>query len=64
MVSYHISAPKKFGSVWVCEISEYHGGKTVRKSTVKLSDVARFIKAVFHGVMHEDIRKLEEYYES
>jgi len=64
MVSYYISTPRKQGSDWVCEISEYHGGSTTRKTTVRLSDVVKFISKVFHGILHDDIKKLEEYYES
>lgn len=56
MVSYHISAPMKEGKTYVVEIKEYHGRSTLRSTKVQLKQVAPFLKAVFHGELHEKIK--------
>lgn len=60
MVSYHISAPMKNGNHWVVEIKEYHGGSVLRSTKVQLKQIVPFLKAVFHGELHEKIKFMVE----
>jgi hypothetical protein len=59
MVSYYITAPKMQGDVWVVEIKEYHGWKTTRTVTIRLEQALPFIKCIFHGILHKDIKDKE-----
>lgn len=58
MVSYYISAPKRQGDQWVVEIKEYYGGSTTRSTTIQLKQAIPFLKACFHGDLHEDIKTI------
>lgn len=60
MVSYRITTPRKNGDQYVVDVKEYHGGSTTRVSTIRLDQLLPFIKAVFHGDLHKDYRKLLE----
>ena len=57
MVSYYITAPRKNGDHWVVDVKEYYGGSTTRASTIRLDQALPFIKAVFHGEIHNDYKK-------
>lgn len=59
MVSYYITTPRRNGDTWVVDVKEYYGGSTTRVSTIRLDQVLPFLKAVFHGKVHEDLKKVK-----
>ena len=56
MVSYYISTPRRQGDTWVVDVKEYYSGSTTRVSTIRVDQVLPFLKAVFHGEIHKDLK--------
>ena len=60
MVSYRISKARREGGIWVCDVSEFMGNAVLRRVTVKLSDVCKFVDSVFHGAKPVELERLLE----
>ena len=48
MVHYTISTPRKQGDIWVADVSELIGCRVLRRTTIRINDISKFVKNVFH----------------